>query len=80
MALREGKVSSVLDDAYFDALKRGVLYWTGSGWSRGRALIFSRPLDDGDEGIERPRVILAFPQPEDGLLADVRIGMRLGRS
>lgn len=32
-ALREGRVSSVLDDAYFDALRRGILYWTGTGWT-----------------------------------------------
>ena len=32
-ALREGRVASVLDDAYFDALRRGILFWTGAGWS-----------------------------------------------
>lgn len=34
VALREGRVASVLNDAYFDALKRGILYWSGTGWSR----------------------------------------------
>lgn len=33
VARREGRVSSVLDDAYVDALRRGVLFWTGTGWS-----------------------------------------------
>ena len=33
VARREGRVSSVLDEAYFDALKRGVLFWKGTGWA-----------------------------------------------
>jgi hypothetical protein len=33
IALREGRVTSVLDDAYFDALRSGILFWTGTGWS-----------------------------------------------
>jgi hypothetical protein len=28
-----GKVTSVLDDAYYEALKRGVLYWDGTAWT-----------------------------------------------
>jgi hypothetical protein len=32
VARREGRVSSVLGEAYFDALKRGVLYWSGTEW------------------------------------------------
>ncbi len=40
-ARRDGLVSSVLDDGYFDALKRGVLYWTGTGWAdKGSGLNF----------------------------------------
>ena len=40
-ALREGRVTSVLNDAYFDALKRGILFWTGTGWSeKGSGLNF----------------------------------------
>jgi hypothetical protein len=34
VALREGRVPSVLNDAYFDALRRGILFWTGTGWSQ----------------------------------------------
>jgi len=34
IAFREGRVTSVLDEAYFDALRRGVLFWSGTGWSR----------------------------------------------
>jgi hypothetical protein len=29
----EGKISSVLDDAYYEALKNGVLYWDGTEWT-----------------------------------------------
>jgi len=40
-ALREGRIASVLNDAYFDALRRGVLYWNGTGWSaKGSGLNF----------------------------------------
>ena len=42
---------------------------------RERSLSF--PLDNGDKGLERPG-IMAFAQPEDGLLADVRVGVRPG--
>jgi hypothetical protein len=28
-----GKISSVLDDAYYEALKKGVLYWDGTEWT-----------------------------------------------
>jgi hypothetical protein len=28
-----GKITSTLDDAYYDALKKGVLYWDGTGWT-----------------------------------------------
>jgi hypothetical protein len=33
VAIREGRVKSVLDDAYFDSLKRGILYWNGREWT-----------------------------------------------
>jgi hypothetical protein len=29
----EGKISSVLDDAYYEELKKGVLYWDGTEWT-----------------------------------------------
>ena len=32
VALREGRIKSVLDDAYFDALKRDILFWDNKGW------------------------------------------------
>jgi len=32
VAVREGRIKSVLDDAYFDSLKRGILYWNGREW------------------------------------------------
>lgn len=32
-ARRDALVTSVLDASYFDSLKRGVLYWSGTGWS-----------------------------------------------
>ena len=28
-----GKITSVLDDAYYEDLKKGVLYWDGTGWT-----------------------------------------------
>ncbi len=28
-----GKISSVLDDAYYEALKKGLLYWDGTDWT-----------------------------------------------
>jgi len=28
-----GKITSVLDDAYYEALKPGVLYWDGEQWT-----------------------------------------------
>jgi len=33
VAVREGRIKSVLDDAYFDSLKRGILYWNGRQWT-----------------------------------------------
>jgi hypothetical protein len=33
VAAREGRVKSVLNDAYFDSLKRGILYWNGRQWT-----------------------------------------------
>ena len=30
--LREGKIQSRLDGAYFETLKNGVLYWDGRAW------------------------------------------------
>jgi len=33
VAVREGRVKSVLNDAYFDSLKRGILYWNGREWT-----------------------------------------------
>jgi hypothetical protein len=33
VAVREGRVKSALDDAYFDSLKRGILYWNGRQWT-----------------------------------------------
>jgi len=35
------------------------------------------PFDDGDQRLEGPGIV-ALPQPEDGLLADARVGMGLG--
>lgn len=32
-AVREGRVKSVLDDAYFENLKLGILYWDGREWT-----------------------------------------------
>jgi hypothetical protein len=33
VAVREGRVKSVLDDAYFENLKLGILYWNGRQWT-----------------------------------------------
>ncbi len=33
VAIRMGRIKSVLDDAYFDSLKRGFLYWNGREWT-----------------------------------------------
>lgn len=32
-AVREGRIKSVLDDAYFESLKLGILYWNGRQWT-----------------------------------------------
>jgi hypothetical protein len=32
-AVREGKIDSVIDDAYFQKLKEGILYWNGKEWT-----------------------------------------------
>jgi outer membrane protein assembly factor BamB len=33
VAVREGRIKSVLDDAYFENLKLGILYWNGREWT-----------------------------------------------
>ncbi len=32
-AVREGRIKSVLDDAYFESLKLGILFWNGRQWT-----------------------------------------------
>jgi hypothetical protein len=32
-AVSEGRVKSVLDNAYFESLKLGILYWNGRQWT-----------------------------------------------
>jgi len=31
--VKAGRIASVLDEAYRDALLKGIRYWNGSGWS-----------------------------------------------
>jgi hypothetical protein len=42
-AVRIGELKGEADDAYFEALKRGLLYWTGRGWSSSAAWVSPVP-------------------------------------
>jgi hypothetical protein len=42
-AVRLGELKGEADDAYFEALKKGLLYWTGRGWSSSAAWVSPLP-------------------------------------
>jgi hypothetical protein len=47
-----GKITSILDDAYYEALKKGVLYWDGEQWTsapswNGNAVTAKQPEPQG---------------------------------
>ena len=56
IALREGQDQSVLDEAYFDALKRGVLYWNGRS-GRVRRHVPARPIIGTQEDLSHALVL-----------------------